>query len=148
MKNIILLLFAIVAGLVLPIQAGLNARMAKHIGHPIFATTISFFVGTVALIAYSIAARLPTNELKNFTQASWSEWIPGMLGAFYVAATVILVPKLGAALTFALIIAGQMVISVILDHYGLIGLPVKALNAGRIIGIVLLVIGVVLIRKF
>ena len=65
-----------------------------------------------------------------------------------MAATVILVPKLGAALTFALIIAGQMVISVILDHFGLIGLPVKVLSAGRVIGIVLLVVGVVLIRKF
>ena len=148
MKNVLLLLLAIVAGLVLPIQAGLNARMAKQIGHPIFATTVSFFVGTVALIAYSIAARLPTDQLKNYTQASWSEWIPGILGAFYVAATVILAPKLGAALTFALIIAGQMIISIILDHYGLIGLPIKALSTGRVIGIVLLIAGVILVRKF
>lgn len=142
------MIFAIVAGLVLPIQAGLNARMAKNIGHPIFATTISFMVGTISLIAYSIAARLPTDQLKNFTQASWSEWIPGALGAFYVAATVILVPKLGAALTFALIIAGQMIISVILDHYGLIGIPLKQVSMGRIAGILLLIIGVILIRKY
>ncbi len=148
MKNLLPLIFAIVAGLVLPIQAGLNARMAKNIGHPIFATTISFMVGTISLIAYSIAARLPTDQLKNFTQASWSEWIPGALGAFYVAATVILVPKLGAALTFALIIAGQMIISVILDHYGLIGIPLKQVSMGRIAGILLLIIGVILIRKY
>lgn len=148
MKSVLLLLFAIVAGLLLPVQAGLNARMARHIGHPVFATTVSFFVGTIALITYSIAARLPTDQLRNYTQASWAEWIPGLLGAFYVAATVILVPKLGAALTFALIIAGQMIISVILDHYGLVGLTVKELNAGRVIGIVLLIVGFILVRKF
>lgn len=148
MKNLLLIVLAVVAGLVLPVQAGLNARMARHIGHPIFATTVSFIVGTLALIAYSIAARLPVDQLKNYTQASWSEWIPGAMGAFYVAATVILVPKLGAALTFALIIAGQMVISVILDHYGLVGIPVQRISWGRAAGIVLLILGVILIRNY
>ena len=148
MKNLLLIALAVIAGLVLPVQAGLNARMARHIGHPIFATTISFMVGTLALVAYSLAARLPTDQLKNYTQANWSEWIPGALGALYVAATVILVPKLGAALTFALIITGQMVISVIIDHYGLVGIPIQPISWGRASGIILLILGVILIRSF
>ncbi len=146
--KVLLLLFAIVAGVVLPIQAGLNARMATHLGHPIFATALSFLIGTIGLVVYSIASGLSTEKLPGYTQASFWEWIPGLLGAFYVASTVILVPRLGAALTFALIISGQMVISIILDHYGLIGLPVKAVSMGRVVGILLLIIGVILIRKY
>ena len=144
----LLIVFAVVAGLVLPVQAGLNARMAKHLGHPLFATALSFLIGTLGLVLYSVIARLPTQNLQHYTKASVWEWVPGLLGAFYVAATVILVPRLGAALTFALIIAGQMVISVLLDHFGLLGLATHAITPGRAIGVLLLVIGVVLIRSF
>ena len=74
--------------------------------------------------------------------------IGGLLGAFFVAATVTLVPRLGVAMTFSLIVAGQMIVTLIIDHYGLLGVPVKEVNLARIAGIVLIAGGVVLIRKF
>ena len=71
-----------------------------------------------------------------------------MLGAFYVTSVIILVPKIGVALTFGLVVAGQLGLSLMLDHYGLLGLPVHAINWQRLVGVLLIIVGVVLIRKF
>jgi transporter family-2 protein len=75
-------------------------------------------------------------------------WTAGLLGAFYVAVVIILAPKLGTALTFSLIVAGQMIISLIFDHYGLLGLSIKQINWQRFLGVVCLILGVLLIRKY
>ena len=65
-----------------------------------------------------------------------------------MAAVTILAPRLGVALTFVLVVAGQMMVSLIVDHYGLLGLPVKHINWQRLVGVALLVAGVLLIRRF
>ena len=75
-------------------------------------------------------------------------WLAGILGAFYVAVVIILAPKLGTALTFVLIVAGQMVVSLILDHFGMLGLPIKQINWQRMVGVALLIAGVLMIRRF
>ena len=65
-----------------------------------------------------------------------------------MTSTVVLVPRLGVALTFSLIIAGQMLVTLVIDHFGLLGVPVKEVTLARIGGILLITAGVVLIRKF
>jgi transporter family-2 protein len=75
-------------------------------------------------------------------------WVGGLLGAFFVAAAVTLLPRLGVAMTFSLIIAGQMIVTLIIDHFGLLGMPVKAVSFARIAGILLITGGVILIRRF
>ncbi len=64
------------------------------------------------------------------------------------SAIIILAPKLGTALTFSLIVLGQMSVSLVLDHFGLLGLPVKAMNIPRLVGVSSLILGVILIRRF
>jgi transporter family-2 protein len=75
-------------------------------------------------------------------------WTGGLLGAFFVASAVVLVPRFGVALTFSLIVAGQMAITLVLDHYGFLGVPVKGVSAMRLLGVVMIIAGVVMIRKF
>ncbi len=77
-----------------------------------------------------------------------SAWTGRVLGAFYVASSVLLVPRLGVALTFSLIIAGQMLIILVIDHFGLLGIAIKEISLPRLLGVTLITIGVVLIRKF
>jgi transporter family-2 protein len=77
----------------------------------------------------------------------WS-WTGGLLGAFYVTAVVVLTPRLGVATTIALVVAGQMLASVAIDHYGLFGVPLRPVNAARGLGAALLVAGVVLLRRY
>lgn len=150
MSNIYLyILLAVVAGAMMPTQAATNNKMAVVLGNnPILAAFISFFIGTVALFVYVLASGTPLGDIAPAKNAPPIAWVGGILGAFFVTATVTLVPRLGVALTFSLIIAGQMIVTLIIDHYGLLGVPVKEISFARIGGILLITAGVILIRKF
>ncbi|HMJ07587.1 MAG TPA: DMT family transporter [Pyrinomonadaceae bacterium] len=149
MSNIyIYLLLALVAGAMMPTQAATNNKMAAFVDSPILAALISFFVGTIALLIYTVASGTPLGNIAAVKNAPPIAWIGGFLGAFFVTATVILVPRLGVAMTFSLIIAGQMLVTIVIDHYGLLGVTVREVNFARVCGILLITAGVVLIRKY
>ncbi|MGB5818699.1 MAG: DMT family transporter [Saonia sp.] len=147
-SQLFFILLAVIAGTVLPVQAGLNVQLGKSVHQPIFAAFASFLIGSVGLLIYLLMLKFDFGTVSQAKTVSPIVWIAGILGAFYVAAVIILAPKLGAALTFSLIVAGQMTISLILDHHGLLGLPIKQINWQRMLGIAFLIFGVVLIRKF
>lgn len=144
----ILLLIAFAAGMLAPLQAGMNTRMGRAIGDPFYAALISFAVGTLGLFIYILFSRIEFAAIRGAADVHWSIWFAGLLGAFYVTATIVLTPRLGAALTFSLVVAGQLVMALFMDHFGSFGIPVQPVNLPRIFGIVLITAGVVLIRKF
>jgi transporter family-2 protein len=142
------ILLALAAGAMMPTQAATNNKMAVIVGSPIMSAFISFFVGTVALFVYVLISGIPLSSLSAAKEAPAIAWIGGLLGAFFVTAAVTLVPRLGVAMTFSLVVAGQMIVTLFIDHFGLLGVPVKEVNPGRIIGVLLITAGVVLIRRF
>ena len=142
------ILAAVLAGSFLPLQAGLNAQLGQAVRSPIFAAFASFAVGTVALLAYLLVTKFSFGTASLAAQAPRSVWVAGILGAFYVSAIIILSPKLGTALTFSLIVLGQMTASLVVDHFGLLNFPVHSINWPRMAGALCLVVGVVLIRRF
>ncbi len=146
--KLILLLIALVAGMLGPLQAGLNGKMGRAIGSPVYAALISFAVGTLVLFGYALAIRIDFTSIRHAADTHWSVWSAGFLGAFYVTAAIILTPRLGAALTFSLVVAGQLVMAVFLDHFGLLGVSVQPLSWQRLAGIALISAGVILIRRF
>ena len=149
MSNIYLyLLLAVVAGAMMPTQAAINNKLAVVVDSPILAAFISFFVGTIGLLVYVVASGTPLGNLVSAKEAPPFLWVGGLLGAFFVTATVVLVPRLGVAMTFSVIIAGQMLVTLVIDHFGLLGVPVKEVSLIRVAGILLITAGVVLIRKF
>ena len=149
MSNIYLyMLIALLAGAMMPTQAATNHKMALVVGNPIVSAFISFVVGTLALFVYLLMSGVSLGSLASAKEAPAIAWIGGLLGAFFVTAAVTLVPKLGVAMTFSLIIAGQMIVTLVIDHFGLLGVAVKEVSLARIAGIVLIAAGVVLIRRF
>ncbi|TDU34329.1 transporter family-2 protein [Gelidibacter sediminis] len=146
--QLLYIILAVLAGSVLPLQAGLNVQLGKSVHQPIFAAFASFLIGTIGLLIYLFILKFDFSTIVQTKTVSPVVWIAGLLGAFYVAAVIILAPKLGTALTFVLVVAGQMTVSLVLDHYGLLGLPVKQINWQRLLGVAFLVVGVLLIRKF
>lgn len=148
MHNIFLLLLAIAAGAALPMQAALNTKMGHVVTNPVMSGFISFLVGAIGLLIYMLIAKIPLGNILHTKQAPPHLWLAGILGAFYVTSVIILVPKLGVALTFGLVIGGQMLLSLLIDHFGLFGVPVHQVSLLRIAGIALIIAGVVLIRKF
>lgn len=147
-KTWIFLAMAFLAGAVTPLQAGINSTLRLWVGHPIWAALVNFGVGTVALLSSYFFLRLPRPSAASLSRAPWYSWLGGLLGAFVVASTVVLAPRLGAAVLIALIIAGQLIVSLLLDHLGILGFPHHPVNLWRIVGALLLLAGVLLIQRF
>ncbi|MGO2415821.1 MULTISPECIES: DMT family transporter [Cobetia] len=143
-----MILMAIAAGAMMPIQAGVNSTLALQTHSSTMAAMISFVVGSIALAGVVMAMRLPIPAMGALKAAPWWSWTGGLLGAFFVAASVILVPKLGAATMMATFLAGQLTASVILDHFGWATFPQHDLSPGRVAGVLLLFAGVYLIRRY
>lgn len=149
MSTMTLFLFlGILAGLSVPTQAGINSQLGLWTKSPVIAATISFAVGTLTLVIYSIVTRIPLPAVASVSAHPWWVWTGGALGAFFVTATIILVPKLGATTMVAAILAGQMLASLALDHFGWLGYPLHPVSLGRIAGVVLVCAGVWLIKVF
>lgn len=147
MDKIIWIIVIVIAGIALPIQAGLNAKMGKEINNPVAASFISFSVGAIALMVYMLITRTGVKS-EGFQQLPFYTWFAGVLGAFYVASVVIVFPKLGSALTFSLIVAGQLLASIFLDHFNILVGQQHSFNLQRLAGILLVMVGVFLIRKY
>jgi transporter family-2 protein len=147
MDKAIWILLVGLAGSLLPIQAGLNAKMGKEITSPVWASLISFLVGAVALLIYVVGTK-NSFQLSGIKNVPIYTWTAGVLGAFYVTVVVLAFPKLGPALTFGLIVAGQLLISLLLDHFNILVHQQHSINIYRIIGMLMIIGGVVLIRKF
>lgn len=143
-----LMLLGVVAGSMMPTQAALNNKLATTMDSPILAALVSFLVGAVGLLVYSVATGESLGNILLIKDAPPAAWFSGLMGAFYVAAAVIMVPRLGVAMTFSLIIAGQMLVTLVIDHFGLLGVPVKEVSLVRVAGVLLITGGVILIRRF
>ena len=132
----------------LPIQFGINAELARWVASPLRATLVSFAVGTLVLVLAAIPLLAGWPAVGTLAHAPWWVWVGGALGAFYVLGSVVAAPRLGAVTLVAVILAGQAVASVLVDHFGWVGFPEHAVTPGRIVGVVLLAAGVVLVRVF
>lgn len=146
--EILLILMAIAAGSSAPMQAGINSQLSVLTESPILAALISFAVGTLSLACYSLAVRISWPAVQTFAALPWWMWTGGLLGAVLVAVTIFLAPKLGAATLMASMVTGQMTASIILDHYGLIGYPLRSASIWRLVGVAFLITGVLIIRKY
>lgn len=144
----IFILLALIAGMMMPTQAAINNKLATYLQSPVLSAFFSFAVGLLGLFLYILVARIPLSNLANFKNAPPVSWLGGLCGAFFVAAVVISVPRLGIALTFSILILGQMMITLPIDHFGFLGVPVREINLPRLIGVALVILGVFLIRRF
>ncbi|WP_027182512.1 DMT family transporter [Oleidesulfovibrio alaskensis] len=144
----LLFVMALLAGATLPTQAGINSGLQAHwAGSPVLASLVSFSVGTAALVCWCLVTRTaPAVPVPGTTQ--WWHWTGGLLGAFFVSAVTFLAPRLGATTMVALILAGQVTASVLLDHFGVLGYQARSVNLPRLAGLVMVGAGVYLIRRF
>lgn len=140
------LLLALVAGILIAIQAPTNAILAKASGSPVVAAFISFFVGTIALgaLVAATSGRVFVPELRD---VPWYAWVGGLYGAVFVAVAAFAAPRIGVGVLLTAAIAGQLLAALILDHYGFFGLPRQPVNLTRIAGVTLVLAGAVLVRR-
>ncbi len=148
MEKVYFSILGICAGLAVPFQAIINAKLSSEVGHPLIAALISFGGGFLVFLLFMLfgPVKFPSIEqLSSFNPVLLSG---GLIGSCFVFAAIVGVPKLGATAWISLIIAGQLVMSLVLDHYGVLGLPIKMINLYRVLGVFLLFTGTYLIIKF
>lgn len=132
---------ALLAGAAVPFQAGSNAALGRLLGHPLWATLVSLLVSVLMVLPALWLMRVPAPQLAALGHAPWWSWLGGVAGVAYVTAALILTPRLGAAGFIVCVIAGQVVSSLVIDQWGLMGLPTRPLNALRLAGVGLIVSG-------
>ncbi|HDS1679446.1 TPA: DMT family transporter [Pseudomonas putida] len=137
---------ALLAGFVLPYQAASNAAVGRALGHWLWGAFTSLAVSSVVVITALLILRVPMPDLSKAVQGPWWLWIGGVLGALYVAGAAALTPKLGTAGFLVLVVAGQILTSVIVDHFGLMGVASKPVNLARVAGVLLILGGVLLVQ--
>ncbi len=139
---------ALAAGTAVSVQFGVNSQLRGVAGGPVAAAAISFIVGTIALVALTLLLNGGLPSLGDVSNAPWWVWTGDLLGSFYVFASVILTPRLGAATTVALILTGQVLASIVIDHFGLLRVTSQEATPLRLLGAGLIVAGVFFVQIF
>ncbi len=142
-----LLLCSLLAGACAASQAGVNAQLRLALHSPIQAAFLSFLTGTLLLGVIALLLDAPWPAAEALTDIPWWAWLGGLLGAFNVAMSVYLAPKLGALTLAISIVGGQLLASMVLDHNGWLGYPRIEMSLPRMLGAVLIVAGVFLVAR-
>lgn len=139
-------LLALLIGIGLTVQVGMNMTIARVVGSPLWASVANFAVGLAALAvtAVLIGSRPAPGSIG---QVPLWAWCGGLLGATYVASVTLLGPRIGAMTMVALVIAGQLVAALAVDHFGALGYPQMPVTATRLLGAALLLAGAVLVMR-
>jgi transporter family-2 protein len=147
MKNIVFLALALCVGGLLPIQGSINAHLGRSLNHPLQATFISFFGAVIVLFLLLVALNPPLPSISQLKTTPAFYYTGGIYGVIFVTTILMLAPRIGIANTLVATIIGQLIISVILDHFGVFGLVRHPVNGFRLLGCVGLMVSLYLIQK-
>jgi len=145
MNTLIILVLAIIAGGLTAVQGAFNANLGKLLEHPLQATLISFTIGTCGCLAAMLLLKAGLPPLARLSSIPPYLFLGGLFGALFITATVLFIPKIGVASMLIAALLGQMLISLVLDHFGWFGLPVHSISIQRLAGVSLVIIGLYLL---
>ena len=134
-------IWALLAGAFIPLIGILNARVGRALGEPIYATVIVFFVAILIALFISVAFGKSSLTTENLQNLAVFDFGAGLIVAFYVISATVLAPKIGVANFIVMAVSSQILFSLMIDHFGLFGAPVKPISMTQLFGAVMLLIG-------
>jgi bacterial/archaeal transporter family-2 protein len=140
--------FALIAGTLITLQTGSNTQLKKSLEQPLPALIVNYIFGMIAVNRLYFARRIPIPSPVQAAQTPWWGWFGGLFGAVYGLTAILLASKMGAATLTALVVTGQLICAVLLDHFGWLSFDVHPASWPRISGCALIVVGLTLIAKF
>ncbi|MEC8886719.1 MAG: DMT family transporter [Pseudomonadota bacterium] len=146
-EMLIPLIFAAGIGLAMATQTAINSQLRQYLNSPIQAAFFSFLVGTICLaimmlvMMWNGSATKPT--LSQLNEIPIWLWVGGLLGVYAITASIYTAPKLGFLTFTGLVLFGQVIMSMLLDHFGLIGVEKNPVNWQRLLGAILIAIGII-----
>lgn len=143
--RLMLLVLSIFVGALVTLQAPINAELGKQVGE-VTSSVVSFGVGfLVLLVLAGVLGQL--SGLGNLGEVSWTLFLGGVIGAGFVLLALVAVDKIGAGPLTAAAVSGQLIMAVIVDRFGWIGVPQHPITPARAVGVVLLIAGLLLVSK-
>jgi bacterial/archaeal transporter family-2 protein len=139
-------LLVVIAGGCVAFQQLLNANLGKTLQSVLWSAFVSYFVGTVALAALLVLLREPFFDLASAARAPLVTWTGGVFGATFIATSVIMIPRLGVASVTTFILVGQLLSSLLFDHFGLLAVPQHQITFVRLLGVACLIAGATMAR--
>ncbi|MCM8533597.1 MAG: DMT family transporter [Lentisphaeraceae bacterium] len=146
MSQVSVVLFMVVVGGLIALQGAVNSALGKFLEHPIHAAIVSFSTGLLALFVASFFLKSGLPTFSKILTAPKIILIGGLLGSVFVTSVILCVPKIGVASVILAALCGQVILSLILDHFGAFGVPKQPVDFKRICGALLVISGLVLIN--
>ncbi len=140
--TLLLALSALLVGGLLAVQASVNQRLSATVGTPFGASTVQLAVAALSLAAVAAATgAIGAVSAVPHVQPGWL-LLGGLASPLYITAGILLLPRLGALSAVGLFVAGQVLMSLVLDTAGWLAVPVQQLSAGRVLGAATVVAGI------
>lgn len=144
MALLISILLSLLTGFAVPLQAGSNSKLGNLLGHPLWATGVSLVVSLLALAIVIIFIKVPRPNFAAAQGGPWWIWLGGIAGVFYITVALLMAPRLGAVNFIMAVIVGQLIISLLIDYFGLVGLPRQEISLQKIMGVLVVAGGFVI----
>jgi transporter family-2 protein len=144
--NVIAPLLVVAAGCSVALQQLLNANLGKALQSPWWAGFVSYLGGTFVMAAILVISGEPLSNYAYVARAPAISWAGGVFGAIFIATCIVMVPRLGVAAVVTLVVAGQLLSSILFDHYGLLSTPQHPITLVRLIGAGFLIAGAAMMR--
>lgn len=146
-SNIIFFGLALITGALIPVQAATNATFSRSIGNPLITGLMVFIVGLAGMILFILITGTHFPAQQQLMSAPLYSYLGGIIVATYVVMITILVPKIGVGAAIGLIVTGQIICAIIIDHFGLFNVAVRSVSLTRLSGVVLMIAGIYLVMK-
>ena len=147
-KTLLLTGIALIMGGLIPVQSSLNSFLGQQLKSPLQATFINFAGGLVlALFLLLVVFRVTIPSMAVLKEIPWYYYFGGFIGVSFVTMVVMLTPKIGITNVLAGALVGQLIVSAVMDHFGLLNLNVHPITWNRVFGIIFLIVGIILTQK-
>ena len=139
-----LLPFTLGIGIALTIQTAINTQLREYLTSPLQAAFLSFLIGTLVLAVMVLLHSAETPGLQQLAQIPWFLWLGGFLGVYAISFSSYTAPKMGFLTFSGVVIFGQLLMSMLLDHFGWLGTEKAPVNWQRLLGGIVIFVGVIL----
>ncbi|HLP19994.1 MAG TPA: DMT family transporter [Chitinophagales bacterium] len=141
-NNLIFFIAALITGALIPIQAQTNAGFSRAIGSAQTTGLMVFVMGVIVMSLYVLVTATPLPKMEQLTAAPWYSYLGGLIVPIYVISITLLVPRIGVGAAIGLIVTGQILCAVAIDHFGFFNAAIQKIDIRRTIGVVLMIAGV------
>jgi len=142
MQNTIYIVIAFSMGLIMSIYLPMNSSVAKYIGSSIAAIVIFFTVALLtSIVIFLISDQF--NTISHIKDVPAFLYLAGFVSAFVVLGTTYLIPHIGARKFFILLITGQILMAIVVSHFGILESPKDPISMKKMIGAVFVLTGAI-----